>query len=300
MIWIPGGEAMLGSQDAHRDAPLHRVRISGFWMDAAEVSNQEFQRFTDATGYDTDAERKPTAEEVPGLPEDLLVAGSLVFTPPPSAGDSAVDLAEFWSWWSYVAGANWRHPEGPNSSLLGREDHPVVHVSWRDATAYAKWANKRLPTEAEWEYAARGGLDQNRYAWGPEQKVQGRWPANIWQGEFPLRNSQEDGFVTTAPVRAFPPNAFGLYGMSGNVWEWCQDWYHPDGYGDTEQLAIDPTGPSTSFDPDEPGAMKRVMRGGSFLCSDVYCIGYMPGTRMKSTPDTSLCHTGFRCVTNGK
>lgn len=292
MVWVPAGEAQLGSQDGNSDAPIHAVKLSGFWIDQAEVSNAQFAQFAKATGYVTDAERKPTPEDLPGVPAELLVAGSLVFTPPPNA----VDLREFWAWWSYVPGACWRHPDGPGSTTLGREDHPVVHVSWRDAQAYAKWANKRLPTEAEWEFAARAGLDRQRYVWGQSPKVQGRWPANIWQGEFPGANSEEDGFATTAPVRAFAPNALGVYGMSGNVWEWCQDWYHPRGYGDPSKLAVDPLGPSISYDPDELGAQKRVMRGGSFLCSDVYCLGYLPGTRMKSTPDTSLCHTGFRCV----
>lgn len=294
MIWVPAGEAQLGSQRGDPDAPLHTVRISGFWIDAAEVSNKEFQKFVDATGYVTIAEQTPKAEDFPTVPKDKLVPGSLVFTPPPTA----VDLRDFWTWWTYVPGASWRQPEGPGSTILGREDHPVVHVSWHDAQAYAKWAKKRLPTEMEWEFAARGGLDQKTYVWGDEQKVSGRWPANIWQGDFPQRNSQEDGFLTTAPIRAFPPNTLGLYGMSGNVWEWCADWYHPRGYGDPSKAAVDPCGPKVSFDPDEPGAGKRVQRGGSFLCSDVYCLGYLPGTRMKSTPDTSLCHTGFRCVVN--
>lgn len=294
MVWIAGGEAVLGSQNGDRDAPLHRVQLSGFWIDATEVTNEQFAAFVAATGYVTDAEKKPSAEDVPGVPEELLVAGSLVFTPPPDA----VDLDEFWRWWSFVPGADWRHPKGPDSSLDGLEQHPVVHVSWRDATAYAKWANKRLPTEAEWEFAARGGRDQQRYVWGEEPTPGGAIYANIWQGTFPRENTTDDGYAGTAPVRAFPVNGFGLYGMSGNVWEWCQDWYHPRGYGDVDRLQVDPTGPANSYDPQEPGAHKRVMRGGSFLCSDVYCLGYLPGTRMKSTPDTSLCHTGFRCVSD--
>ncbi|MEC9046551.1 MAG: formylglycine-generating enzyme family protein [Planctomycetota bacterium] len=294
MVWIAGGEATLGSQNGDRDAPLHRVRLSGYWIDATEVTNDQFAAFVAATGYVTDAERKPTPEEVPGVPPHLLVAGSLVFTPPPDA----VDLGEFWRWWSFVEGASWRRPTGPGSTIKGRGKHPVVHVSWRDATSYAKWAKKRLPTEAEWEFAARAGLDQNRYVWGNEKKVAGVWPANIWNGEFPRRNTREDGYEGTAPVRAFLANDYGLYGMSGNVWEWCQDWYHPRGYGDGAGVSVDPKGPPRSFDPQEPGAQKRVMRGGSYLCSDVYCLGYLPGTRMKSTPDTSLCHTGFRCVSD--
>jgi len=294
MVWIAGGEATLGSQEGDWDAPLHKVRLKGFWIDRTEVTNDQFAAFVKATGYVTDAERKPTKEEVPGVPEELLVAGSMVFTPPPEA----VDLREFWQWWSFVPGADWRHPAGPDSSIEGRGKHPVVHVSWRDASAYAKWAGKRLPTEAEWEFAARGGLDQNRYVWGNRQKVAGQLPANIWNGDFPQNNTREDGYATTAPVRAFAKNGFGLYGMSGNVWEWCQDWYHPRAYGDGKQVRVDPKGPARGHDPADPGAPKRVMRGGSFLCSDVYCLGYLPGTRMKSTPDTSLCHTGFRCASN--
>lgn len=296
MVWIPAGEAVLGSQNGDRDAPLHRVRLSGFWLDETEVTNAQFAAFVAATGYVTDAEKPPTPEEVPGVPAEQLVAGALVFTPPPDA----VDLREFWQWWSFVPGADWRHPRGPGSSIDGRDDHPVVQVSWRDAAAYAKWAHKRLPTEAEWEYAARGGLDRQRYVWGDAVPAPGAWRANIWQGEFPRRNTEADGFAGTAPVRAFPANGYGLFGMSGNVWEWCQDWYRPDGYGDPQQLHVDPQGPTDSFDPMEPGAAKRVMRGGSFLCSDTYCLGYLPGTRMKSTPDTSLCHTGFRCASDAK
>ncbi len=292
MVWIAGGEAVLGSQNGDADAPLHRVRLSGFWLDATEVTNAQFAAFVAATGYVTDAEKKPTAEDVPGVPEDQLVAGALVFMPPPEA----VDLREFWTWWRYVPGACWRHPQGPDSTIDGKDDHPVVQVSWRDAIAFATWAKKRLPTEAEWEFAARGGLDQQRFVWGGEQKPGGAWRANIFQGEFPRTNTHEDGYVTTAPVRAFTANAFGLYGMSGNVWEWCNDRYHPRGYGDPTALAIDPQGPKNSYDPAEPGVEKRVLRGGSFLCSDVYCLGYLPGTRMKSTPDTGLCHTGFRCA----
>lgn len=292
MVWIAGGEAVLGSQNGDADAPLHRVRLRGYWIDATEVTNAQFAAFVAATGHVTDAEKKPTAEDVPGVPQDQLFAGSLVFTPPPGA----VDLREFWQWWQFVAGADWRHPAGPGSSLDGLAEHPVVHVSWRDALAYAKWAGKRLPTEAEWEFAARGGLDQRRYVWGEAAPREGAFSANIWQGRFPQQNSAADGFRTTAPVRAFAANGFGLYGMSGNVWEWCSDWYHPEGYGDGKAVAVDPQGPASSFDPQEPGAQKRVMRGGSFLCSDVYCLGYLPGTRMKSTPDTSLCHTGFRCA----
>ncbi len=292
MVWIPGGRAVLGSQHGDRDAPLHPVELSGFWLDATEVTNAQFAAFVAATKHVTDAERTPTPAELPGVPPAELVAGSLVFAPPADA----VDLRDFWRWWRFVPGACWRSPAGPGSSIDGLDDHPVVHVSWRDASAYAAWAGKRLPTEAEWEYAARGGLDRERYVWGSEPPSAVAPRANIWQGTFPRENTRADGFAATAPVRAFAANGFLLYGMSGNVWEWCSDWYHPDAYGDGTRVAVDPQGPRAGFDPQEPDAPKRVMRGGSFLCSDAYCLGYLPGTRMKSTPDTSLCHTGFRCA----
>ncbi|MFK7743162.1 MAG: formylglycine-generating enzyme family protein [Planctomycetota bacterium] len=294
MVWIAPGEAVLGSQNGDPDAPLHRVQLDGFWIDETEVTNAQFAAFVHATGYVTDAERKPSAADVPGVPEEMRVAGSLVFTPPPNA----VDLNEFWRWWSFVPGASWRAPKGPGSSVDGLDEHPAVHVSWRDAVRYAQWADKRLPTEAEWEFAARGGRDQERYVWGEESQQAGLHMANIWQGTFPRQNTLLDGYATTAPVRSFAANEFGLFGASGNVWEWCQDYYHPQGYGDVSKLQRNPKGPESSFDPQEPGAQKRVMRGGSYLCSDVYCLGYLPGTRMKSTPDTSLCHTGFRCVSD--
>ncbi|MCR9243430.1 MAG: formylglycine-generating enzyme family protein [bacterium] len=292
MVWIPGGTAMLGSQEGDPDAPLHRVELDGFWLDRTEVTNAQFAQFVAATGYVTVAERKPTPEELPGVPPEALVAGSLVFRPP---GD-AVDLREFWRWWEFVPGACWRRPDGPGSAIAGRDLHPVVHICYQDAIAFCKWAKKRLPTEAEWEYAARGGLDQKRYVWGDSKPDADGWVVNIWQGEFPRKNERRDGFATTAPVATYPANGHGLYDMSGNVWEWCHDLYHPRGYGDPTRLAKNPQGPRKSFDPMEPGAVKHVMRGGSFLCSDVYCLGYLPGTRMKSTPDTSLCHTGFRCA----
>ena len=292
MVWIRGGRFWMGSQNGDADAPLHEVELDGFWLDATEVTNAQFAAFVAATHFVTDAEKKPSVEDLPDLPEAQRVAGSLVFAPPPKQ----VDLRDFRQWWQFVAGADWRHPEGPLSTIAGKDDHPVVHVSWRDAQAYCKWAGKRLPTEAEWEFAARGGLDRKTYVWGDEQTPGGKWPANIWQGQFPTRNELADGYATTCPVRAFPANGFGLYGVSGNVWEWCADFYRPDGYGDPHRVAKNPQGPPDSNDPAEPGAVKRVMRGGSFLCSDVYCLGYEPGTRMKSSPDTSLCHTGFRCA----
>jgi len=291
MIWIPSGKFWMGSDDGQQDEhPVHEVTVDGFWMDQTEVTNEQFDHFVRATSYVTIAERKPSAKDYPDVPPDKLVAGSVVFSPPPNV--TSFDNA--YIWWSYVAGANWRHPEGPDSELKGREKHPVVHICWDDAQAYAKWAGKRLPTEAEWEYAARGGLQREPYCWGKEQVPDGKWKANIWQGRFPNENTLSDGFRTTAPVGSFPPNGFGLHDMSGNIWEWCQDWYLPDYYASSP--AKNPPGPRKSFDPNEPGVAKRVQRGGSFLCSDLYCVGYRPAARMKASPDTGLSHSGFRCV----
>ena len=291
MTWIPGGAFAMGSDDGQRDEkPVHTVTVDGFWMDTTEVTNEQFEKFTRATGYVTLAERKPRAEDYPGATPDQLVPGSIVFSPPPNVES----LENHYIWWKYVPGANWRHPEGPDSKLDGRAKHPVVHVCWLDAMEYAKWAGKRLPTEAEWENASRGGLDRQPYVWGREQTPGGQWLANIWQGRFPNDNSLADGFRTTAPVGSFAPNGHGLFDMAGNVWEWCADWYLPDYYA--QSPARNPPGPGTSFDSNEPGVPKRVQRGGSFLCSDVYCSGYRPGARMKASPDTGLSHTGFRCV----
>ena len=291
MVWVPGGKFWMGSNDGQPDEiPAHEVTVHGFWMDQTEVTNEEFERFVKATGYITMAERKPDPKDFPNVPPENLVAGSVVFAPPP--GD--VPLDNHMLWWEYRPGANWRYPEGPNSNLQGREKHPVVHVCWDDAVAYAKWAGKRLPTEAEWEFAARGGLDRQPFAWGSEKVPGNKWMANIWQGRFPNENKLSDGFRGTSPVATFPPNAYGLYDLSGNVWEWCADWYRMDYYARGE--SDNPKGPADSFDPREPGTAKRVMRGGSYLCSELYCEGYKPGARMKSSPDTGLSHTGFRCV----
>jgi formylglycine-generating enzyme required for sulfatase activity len=298
MVWIPGGEFSMGSEEAMMgpDArPVHRVAVDGFWMDATEVTNEEFTKFVEATGHVTVAERTPRAEDFPGAPPENLVAGSVVFTPP----SQPVPLDNHFRWWSYVKGASWRHPQGPGSGLSGRMKHPVLHVAHQDALAYAKWAGKRLPTEAEWEFAARGGLDRKDYVWGDELRPDGRIMANTFQGRFPVANTKDDGFGALAPVASFPANAFGLYDMAGNAWEWVADWYRDDYYASLAAqggVARNPQGPADSRDPSEPGVAKRVHKGGSYLCTDQYCARYMPGGRGKGDPDTGTDHLGFRCV----
>lgn len=299
MVWIGGGEFTMGSADddttAHPDEiPAHRVRVGGFWMDTTEVTNAQFRAFVEATGYVTTAERPPAPPPgAPAPPPGRLVAASLVFAPP----GAPVPLDDVSRWWSFTPGAAWRHPEGPSSSLDGKDDHPVVQVSWDDAVAYAKWAGKRLPTEAEWEHAARGGLDRKRYSWGDDPVTPKR--ANTFQGHFPDANANEDGYGTTSPVRAFPPNGYGLFGMAGNVWEWCADLYRPDTYrrDAAKGVVTDPKGPDSSFDPRNPELQTRVQRGGSFLCDASYCSGFRVAARMACSPDTGLSHAGFRCVT---
>ena len=295
MVWIPGGEFAMGSDQFPDARPVHRVAVDGFWMDVTEVTNAEFDAFVRATSYVTVAERTPQAADYPGAPPENLVAGSVVFSPPPKE----VPLDDHYQWWRYQKGADWRHPEGPGSSIADRMDHPVVHVAYEDVLAYAKWAKKRLPTEAEWEFAARGGLDGKAYAWGDDFRPNGKFMANTFQGHFPDKNTGEDGFLGTSPVKAFPPNGYGLYGMAGNVWEWVTDWYRPDYYAKLAEaggVVRNPKGPDDSFDPLEPRAVKRVQKGGSFLCTDQYCSRYMPGGRGKGEPDTGTNHTGFRCV----
>lgn len=291
MVWIPGGTFMMGTDDASlNDAgPRHEVTLDGFWVDKTEVTNRQFEAFVKATGYVTVAEQKPDPKDFPDAPPDLLVPGSIVFTPP----DRKVPLDNHLVWWRYVPGANWRQPEGPDSTIKGRENHPVVHICWDDAFAYAKWAGKRLPTEAEWEYASRGKNKSSPYLWGNDFKPNGKWPANIWQGEFPSKNTEGDGFRATAPVASFPPNDYGLYDMGGNVWEWCSDWYRPNYESGSLR---NPEGPPSSFDPAEPGVKKRVQRGGSYLCTDQYCTSYLPGWRGKGAADSAATHIGLRCV----
>lgn len=306
MVWIPGGEFSMGSDDSTeqlcalphvtRDAqPVHRVHVDGFWMDKTEVTNADFEKFVEATGYITIAEQVPTREEFPGAPPENLVAGSTVFTPV----NDVESLENHYTWWRYQHGANWRHPEGPGSSIAGREHYPVVHVAYPDAAAYAAWAGKRLPTEAEWEFAARGGLAGAIYAWGDELKPEGTWVANLFQGTFPENDTGEDGFKGVAPVAQFPPNDYGLYDVAGNVWEWVSDWYRADEYrtrGNGTNVVRNPKGPLQPYDPAEPGVKKRVHRGGSFLCTAQYCTRYMVGTRGRGDERTAANHLGFRCV----
>lgn len=306
MVMIPGGTYEMGGdndQAAADEYPKHRVKVDSFYMDITEVTNAQFRQFVEATGYVTTAEQKPDWEELkktvpPGTPrpaDSLLVAASLVFTP----ANRKVDLADYTQWWNWVPGADWKHPEGPGSSINGRENFPVVQVSWYDAMAYCKWAGKRLPTEAEWEFAARGGLLNQVYPWGNEHINKGAAKANSWEGDFPYRNTSYDGYVRLAPVKRYAANAYGLYDMSGNVWEWCSDWYDHDYYSAiASSVSVNPAGPSRSLDPEDPFTPKRVLRGGSFLCNDSYCSGYRVARRMKSSPDTGLEHTGFRCVKN--
>jgi formylglycine-generating enzyme required for sulfatase activity len=290
MAWIPGGWFWMGDNEFPDARPEHLVYVDGYWMDRHEVTNSEFAKFVAATGYKTIAEIPPTAEQFPDAPPENLVAGSIVFTPP----EGPVSLKDHMQWWRYVPGASWQHPEGPESTIEGRENHPAVHISWIDAKAYADWAGKRLPTEAEWEFAARGGLDRQDYCWGGKLHPDGKWQSNIWQGNFPNENTAGDGFRTTAPVGTFKQNAYGLVDMSGNVWEWCSDWYRPETY--LKSTDKNPLGPEDSFDPQEPGVAKRVQRGGSFMCSDLYCTRYVPGARGKGEPESAAGHIGFRCV----
>jgi len=294
MVWIPGGRFWMGTNHLEDAQPVHQVEVKGFWIDRTDVTNEEFARFVQATGYVTVAERPLDPKEFPSLAPEDLAPGSVVFTPP--AGP--VSLEDPLVWWRFVRGASWRHPNGPNSDLQGKEKYPVVQIAWADAVAYAKWAGKRLPTEAEWELASRGGRDRQNYAWGNDRNPKGKWMANTFQGHFPDKNTAEDGYPGVAPVASFPPNDFGLYDMSGNVWQWVSDWYRPDYYAQLarEEIAKNPQGPSDSFDPQEPGVAKRVQKGGSFLCTEQYCERYIAGARGKGDPDTGTNHLGFRCV----
>jgi formylglycine-generating enzyme required for sulfatase activity len=306
MVWIEGGEFTRGATDERGrkdELPAHTAKVDGFWMDETEVTNRQFAEFVNATGYVTIAEKKPDWEEIkkqlppgtPKPPDEVLVAASLTFHSP----NQPVSLNNAAQWWEWTPGASWKQPQGPGSSIEGKEDYPVVHVAWDDAVAYANWAGKRLPTEAEWEYAARGGLKEKSFPWGDDPVEKSGFMANIWQGDFPVTDKAEDGFKGIAPIKSFEPNPYGLYDMAGNVWEWTQDWYREDYYSRiTDEVSVNPQGPKDSYDPQEPTVPKKVVKGGSFLCNVSYCEGYRVSAKMKSSADTGLEHTGFRCVSS--
>jgi sulfatase modifying factor 1 len=297
MVWIPGGEFLMGSNDHYEEeAPAHPVEVGGFWIDRRTVTNESFKRFVTETGHVTVAERTPNAQEYPGAKQDLLVPASSVFRQP----DHRVDLRNPYEWWTYVPGADWRHPDGPGTTIRGKAKHPVVHVAWEDVEAYARWAGKALPTEAEWEFAARGGLEGAEYVWGDEFAPGGDHMANTWQGEFPIVNEALDGYERTAPVGSFPPNGYGLFDMAGNVWEWTIDWFQDNSRIEDACCTItDPRGTTEddSSDPGDPARIPRkVMKGGSYLCAPNYCRRYRPAARMAQAVDTSTSHLGFRCI----
>jgi formylglycine-generating enzyme len=302
MVWIPGGTFRMGSENHYpEERPVHDVAVDGFWIDQSTVTNADWLTFVEATKYVTLAERPAKAEDYPGALPELLAPASVVFHKP----RGPVDLSECLNWWTYVAGANWRHPEGPASSIKGRVKHPVVHVAYEDVEAYAKWIRKELPTEAEWEFAARGGVDGAEFVWGEEFCPRGRHMANTWQGEFPYENLRLDGYEGTAPVGSFPANGYGLYDMAGNVWEWTSDWYQEHSKISRSCCgSINPRGGERelSYDPDMPGVKipRKVMKGGSFLCAPNYCRRYRPAARMAQPIDTSTCHLGFRCIVRVK
>lgn len=298
LLWIPGGTFLMGS-DRHypEEAPAHQVTVDGFWMDRCTVTNREFQSFVEETGYVTLAERPANAADYPGAKAELLAPSSVVFKKAPRG----TSLSDHYNWWVYAPGANWRHPRGPASSISGLENHPVVHVAFEDAQAYADWVGKELPTEAEWEFAARGGLDGAEYVWGDEFTPGGRHMANTWQGQFPWQNLFQDGYEWTAPVGSFPSNGYSLNEMAGNVWEWTTDWYREHHRIDSPCCTLhNPRGggPDKSYDPRQPEIKipRKVMKGGSYLCAPTYCRRYRPAARMAQPIDTSTCHLGFRCV----
>ena len=304
MCRIPGGRFLMGSEDFYpEERPVHEVEVTGFWMDPHQVTNAEFRKFVKETGYVTLAERPLDPADYPDADPDLLVPGSLVF----QKTSGPVDLNDYRNWWAYVPSAHWRRPGGPGTTFHGKGNHPVVHIAWEDAKAYARWVGKELPTEAEWEFAARGGLEGATFTWGDEHFPDGKAMANSWQGEFPWQNLQVDGFEGTSPVGSFPPNGYGLHDMAGNVWEWTSDWYtkrHPD---QAEHACCVPTNPrisspEQSYNPGQPGEHipRRVIKGGSHLCAPNYCLRYRPAARQPQMIDTSMSHLGFRCVVRDK
>jgi formylglycine-generating enzyme required for sulfatase activity len=298
MAWIAEATFVMGS-DRHypEEAPAHRAHVDGFWVDTHAVTNRDFKRFVEATGYVTVAERPADAADYPGADPAMLLPASVVFVKAPRA----LDMSDHYQWWRYVRGADWRHPGGPGTSLQGLWEHPVVQVAFEDAEAYALWRGKTLPTEAEWELAARGGLDGAEFVWGDELTPGGRVMANTWQGEFPWQNLLEDGFEATAPVGTFPPNGYGLYDMAGNVWQWTTDWYQDQGRTERACCTIDnPRGGARdeSFDARTPGVRipRKVIKGGSFICAPNYCRRYRPAARMAQEVNSATCHIGFRCI----
>jgi formylglycine-generating enzyme len=300
MVWIPGGTFRMGSNDHYpEEAPAHRVTVDGFWIDRTPVTNRQFKRFIIATGHKTTAEIPPDPKDYPGALSHMLYAGSLVFV----RSHSTFDLRDWSQWWTFMQGADWRHPYGPKSNINILNDHPVVHVSYADALAYAQWAGKDLPTEAEWEFAARGGLDGAEFAWGDEFIPGGVHMANTWQGNFPLQNLHQDGYERTSPVTAFPPSGYGLHDMIGNVWEWTADWYAARHEADAPKACCIPENPrggreEGSYDPRELNVKipRKVIKGGSHLCAPNYCRRYRPAARHAEAIDTSTSHVGFRCV----
>jgi formylglycine-generating enzyme required for sulfatase activity len=307
MVWVAGGKFVMGDPRFPDAQHLHEVEVDGFWMDATEVTNAQYLKFVEATGYKTFAERDPDPAMYPDAPPENLKPGSAIFSPPPFETEAqcqaCLEAGQCDMWWKYTPGASWRHPEGPGSDIKDRMNHPVVHITYEDAAAYCEWAGKRLPTEAEWEYAARGGLEKKPFYWGDEKTPDGKHMANTWQGMFPARDTAEDGFAGTSPVGSFPANGYGLHDMSGNVWEWCSDWYRADYY--PHSPAKNPQGPEFSVDPQprfDPRLQqaipekKRVVRGGSFLCADSYCVRYLAGARHHNALDSGWNHQGFRCV----
>jgi sulfatase modifying factor 1 len=300
MVWIPGGEFYMGTEDDAEEfpdaGPVHLVAVKGFWMDKFEVTNEQFAKFVAATGFVTYAEKTPDARDFPDVPADKLKPFSIVFKKP--GPKDRVDLRTHSGWWDIAYGACWKHPEGPASDIKGKEQYPVVHICYEDAKAYCKWAKKRLPTEAEWEFAARGGLDRQKFVWGDVLKPDGKWMANTWQGNFPHENTAEDGHIGLAPGGTYPANGYGLFDMAGNVWEWCEDYYEASFYAISPK--DNPQGPLFGIDENEPGVVKRVQRGGSFLCAENYCRRYIVASRGKGEPNSAQNHAGFRCVQDVK